>query len=78
MRLFLENAIGDCPICGEDMEHCCDDRDDGEYSDSYNCWTCDVSVTYISPDDGRGEYHLYHDGEIRVELEPIGFSKPGT
>lgn len=73
MKVSLVNNIGECPACGEDMEHCDDAFDDGKHHDSYTCWACHLGVTYISPDDGRGEYHLYRNHEIVIELEHLDY-----
>lgn len=69
MKLMLKNNIGTCPICGDDLRHNFDERDGGKHEDVYTCDSCDIGVTYISPDDGRSEYHLFNDGEIEVKFE---------
>lgn len=59
-----------CPICGEqELDALCDEHEDGEHLDTWKCDNCGMMITYISPDDGRGEYHQFYDGEIRVEFE---------
>lgn len=72
-KIWLKDIGATCPICGEDLEHLCDERNEGKYEDSYTCDACGVIVTYISPDDGR-QYHEYRNGEIEVsfELRAIG------
>lgn len=69
MKLVIKNNIGDCPICGEDLEHSYDEFDDGKHIDAYFCSECELGVTYISPNDGRGEYHQFNDGEIEMVLD---------
>ena len=69
MKLTLRNNIGTCPICGEDLRHSYDERSGGKHTDLYTCDSCDIGVIYISPDDGRNEYHLFNDCEIEVKFE---------
>jgi len=68
-KIELHDIGNTCPVCGEQaLDASMDDRDDGEYRDTYQCKNCGLVITYISKDDGR-EYHEYRNGEIEVELE---------
>ncbi len=77
-NLKLHDIGNTCPICGEQaLDSAFDEHRDGKHEDTFKCDNCGVLVTYISPDDGRGEYHQFHDGEITVEFEwPFGHSNP--
>jgi len=69
-KLVSNAHVGNCPICGDDMQDLCYEVNDTNQSeDSYTCDTCAVIVTYITPHDRR-EYHEYNNGEIRMTLEP--------
>lgn len=70
MKLTLLNHIGNCPVCAQAMEHNEDVRQSGQHFAVYSCPSCEIGVTYISPDDDRKEYHEYKDGEIQVIFEP--------
>lgn len=70
MKLMLNNRIGACPVCGEDLVHSFDKRHGDRHYGVYGCPSCEIGVTYISPDDGRKEYHEFNDGEIEVSFEP--------
>lgn len=77
-KINLHDIGNTCPICGEQaLDALMDEHEDGKHLDTFKCEHCGVMVTYISPDDGRGEYHQYYDGEIEIELEwPIVHSPP--
>ncbi len=77
-KIVLHDIGNTCPICGEQaLDAAFDEHEDGEHLDTFKCDHCGVLVTYISTDDGRGEYHQYHDGEITVEFEwPVYHMKP--
>jgi predicted RNA-binding Zn-ribbon protein involved in translation (DUF1610 family) len=69
-KIELHDIGNTCPVCGEQaLDAAFDERDDGKHFDTFACDNCGVLVTYISPDDGRGEYHEFHNGEITIELE---------
>lgn len=69
-KVKLQDIGNTCPICGEqNMDALHDEYADGKHLDTWKCDDCGVMTTYISPDDGRGEYYLFHDGEITVEFE---------
>lgn len=69
-KIQLHDIGNTCPVCGEQaLDAAFDEREDGEHLDTFKCDHCGMLVTYISPDDGRGEYRLFHDGEITVEFD---------
>lgn len=42
----IENNLGECPVCGEDMSHSDDQRDYEMVAESYSCPDCRIIVTY--------------------------------
>lgn len=61
-----------CPVCGDDMDHLCDEYDDDDgkelHLDTYTCDHCDLFVTYVSPAD-VGEYHKVANKDRRYFIE---------
>ena len=69
-KIQLHDIGNTCPVCGEQaLDAAFDERHDGKHWDTFACENCGLLVTYISPDDGRGSYHEFRDGEITIELE---------
>lgn len=69
MKLVIHADVGDCPICGDEMNPADSETEHGKFLDHYVCNKCDVLVTYQTPDPdphGRTEYHQY--AEIGIEI----------
>ena len=61
-------ATLECPVCGDEMDHCDDEYDGGWHHDTYLCRHCRISVSYITPRK-YGEYHSVPDSEKRYSIE---------
>ena len=69
-KIELHDIGNTCPVCGEqELDAALDERHDGKHWDTFACRNCGVLVTYISPDDGRGSYHEFRNGEITVDFD---------
>ena len=64
--IIKDMYIGDCPLCGGEMEHLDHEYRGDNLEDTYACDKCEVYVTYITPKDDGKEYREYSSIEVEI------------